>query len=281
MFRLIKTLNNNGVLALEMEHNQEVILLGKGIGFGKKTNERFEGTDDLQVFRLQSESEKGNVRTLLKDINPVYLEITSEIIAEAEKQLDSIDRNILIPLADHIAYAVERMKHQGFAYNPLTPDIFALFPEEYQVALTARAIIFEATNQTINDDEVGFITLHLHAARDYEKVADVLHRAELIRTSINMIEEQMGTTINVSSLAYNRLLSHMKYMFERITRGEEILLDMNDYIRNEFAKTYELAEQICNHISEDLKIKVGEIEIGYLAIHIERVCAREQKNQEK
>ena len=34
MFRVIKPLNNNGLLALT-EEGKEVILLGKGIGFGK------------------------------------------------------------------------------------------------------------------------------------------------------------------------------------------------------------------------------------------------------
>ena len=37
MYRVIKVLNNNGVLALDMEKKQEVILLGNGVGFGKKT----------------------------------------------------------------------------------------------------------------------------------------------------------------------------------------------------------------------------------------------------
>lgn len=39
MFRVIKPLNNNGLLALT-EEGKEVILLGKGIGFGKKSGER-------------------------------------------------------------------------------------------------------------------------------------------------------------------------------------------------------------------------------------------------
>lgn len=39
MFRVIKPLNNNGLLALT-EEGREVILLGKGIGFGKKSGAR-------------------------------------------------------------------------------------------------------------------------------------------------------------------------------------------------------------------------------------------------
>ena len=45
MFRVIKPLNNNGLLALT-EEGREVILLGKGIGFGKKSGERIESLGD-------------------------------------------------------------------------------------------------------------------------------------------------------------------------------------------------------------------------------------------
>ncbi|MBA2901553.1 hypothetical protein DFM95_004716 [Clostridium beijerinckii] len=37
MFRVIKALNHNGVLAINMDNYKEYILLGKGIGFGKKS----------------------------------------------------------------------------------------------------------------------------------------------------------------------------------------------------------------------------------------------------
>ena len=39
MYRVIKVLNNNGVLAFDMDKSREVIFLGNGAGFGKKTGE--------------------------------------------------------------------------------------------------------------------------------------------------------------------------------------------------------------------------------------------------
>ena len=40
MYRVSKVLNNNGLIAIDMEDNQEYVLLGKGIGFGKKISQR-------------------------------------------------------------------------------------------------------------------------------------------------------------------------------------------------------------------------------------------------
>ena len=36
--------------------------------------------------------------------------------------------------------------------------------------------------------------------------------------------------IDVMSLAYNRLMNHVKYMVMRAVRGESIKLDMNEYM---------------------------------------------------
>ena len=52
MYRVIKVLNNNGVLALDAEKKQEVILLGNGVGFGKRAGQRFEGAADARRYEL-------------------------------------------------------------------------------------------------------------------------------------------------------------------------------------------------------------------------------------
>ena len=42
MYRICKVLNHNGVIALDMKDNKEYVLLGKGVGFGKKVGERLD-----------------------------------------------------------------------------------------------------------------------------------------------------------------------------------------------------------------------------------------------
>ncbi len=39
MYRVKKALNHNTVIAIGLEDNQEYLLLGKGVGFGKKVSE--------------------------------------------------------------------------------------------------------------------------------------------------------------------------------------------------------------------------------------------------
>ena len=112
MYRVSKVLNNNGIIAINMEENQEYVLLGKGVGFGKKVSQRFEAPADCTIYRLAQETERGSAKELAKSIAPEFLEIADEILREAEKTFgDTIDRRILFPLADHISFAVGRIRN--------------------------------------------------------------------------------------------------------------------------------------------------------------------------
>ena len=275
MFRVIKALNHNGVLAIDVDMNNEYILLGKGIGFGKKVNERMEVPEDTKIYLLQKETERGSIKDILNNIEPEILEIASEIIMEAEKKFRKVDENILCPLADHIAFALKRINNNEQISNPLTQDIKALFSEEYEVAYKAKDIIKEVKGVDISEDEIGYIALHIHSSLGNEKISQAMETAMLVRDCITSIEKNIGRTIDIDSLSYNRLMSHIKYMAARTLKGESINLDMNDYIKERFPKSFEIAEDICKKLGSELKRELKEVEVGYLAMHIERVFSDE------
>ena len=160
MYRVSKVLNNNGVIAINMEENIEYVLLGKGIGFGKKISERFEAPDGCARYSLREDTERGSAKELAKSIAPEYLEIANAILVEAEEKFGRIDRRILFPLADHISFAVERIRHGEQISNPLTEDIRALFGSEYQVASKLKEILKERLSVEIDSHEIGYVALH-------------------------------------------------------------------------------------------------------------------------
>ena len=91
-----------------------------------------------------------------------YLEIANAILVEAEEKFGRIDRRILFPLADHISFAVERIRHGEQISNPLTEDIRALFGSEYQVASKLKEILKERLSVEIDSHEIGYVALHIH-----------------------------------------------------------------------------------------------------------------------
>ena len=134
MYRVTKVLNHNTIIGVKDDTGTEYLIMDKGIGFGKKISERVEIGENETVYSLQKSTERGEAKKLATSIDPVYLEIANEILDEAERVFNTIDRNILFPLADHIEYAVKRIKNKEQISNPLTDDIRILFYKEFKVA---------------------------------------------------------------------------------------------------------------------------------------------------
>lgn len=278
MYRVSKVLNNNGVIAIEMEENQEYVLLGKGIGFGKKVSQRFEAPSDCTRYSLKDDTERGSVASLVKSVDPVFLEIANEVLREAERTFGNIDKRILFPLADHISFAVARMKNGEQISNPLTGDIHALFYKEFQVASVLKKILSDRMQVEIGDDEIGYVALHVHSAIEDEKVSVAMQMARTVRECVSIIEAETGKKIDVMTLDYNRLMNHVKYMAARLLRGEELKININDYIEIKFPKAFAIATTVCDHLGENIGVQPGEREIGYLAMHIERVYNAGENN---
>lgn len=275
MYRVRKALNHNTLIAISMENNQEYLVIGKGIGFGKKVSERFEIPENIEcsVYSLQEQTERGKAMELIKGIEPVYLEIAGKVLAKSEEVFGKIDKNILFPMADHIAFAVQRIRANEQISNPLTDDIRTLFHMEYKTAECVKDILWEMLQVEIDEHEIGYIALHIHSAIEDENVALSMQIAMAVRECIRMIEEETGQTIDVMSLSYNRLMNHIRYMVARSIKGEKLKLNMNDYMSVKFPKSFWMATEVCKQLEKQLhrNSPLDEVEIGYLAMHIERV----------
>ena len=273
MYRVIKVLNNNGILVLDDATGREQILLGNGVGFGHRMGERMQTLP--QAKRYEMVNEKTSALTRVNGIDPVYIETAGKIIELAEEAMGVLQHDILIPMADHIAMAAARAKEQKEIPNPFKADIAALFEEEYEAAKKGCVILKKMTGIQLGEDEAGYIALHIHAGLAQENVADSLETARLVNACMSMIEESTGKKLPYSSLGYNRLMSHVRYMLARARKGERTDLDLESYARENFPKEYELAEQILRKLEQELKLEFAWEETGFLAIHIRRVTGGE------
>lgn len=271
MFRISKVLNHNSIIGIEEEDNKEYLVMGKGIAFGKKVSDRIEARAEDTVYSLQELTERGNAKDIIKGVSPVCLELANEVLNRAEKEFGKIDRSILFPMADHIEFAVRRIKNHEQISNPLTEDIRILFYKEYKVAQCMEQLLMDKLQVQIDEHEVGYIALHVHSAIENEKVSQAMQVARAVRECISLVERQTGKTINVMSLSYNRLMNHVRYMIARAINGERLKVSMNDYMEIKFPEAFHAAQTICAEIEQSMKITLDEVEIGYLAIHIERV----------
>ena len=264
MYRVLKVINNNALLAYDLHAEKEVIFLATGVGFGKKINTVFDDVDGAKKFYTNEK-----IKEVTQNVDPVYLEIADMILHEAELEFNDVDR--MIQLADHIAFAIERMENNIDIVNPFSKDISLLYKDEYKVAVKGAKIIQDKLGVEINDDEISYITLHIHSALGQDNVADSMQTAMVIDDALALLEKLCRVKLNKESSAYARFLIHLKYMFYRIKNNEVLNLDMNEYAYNTFKSSFDIANEVLKEIEEIAKIIIPKVEIGYLAIHIERI----------
>ena len=259
MYRIAKTLNHNSFIGVEEGNNREYLVMGKGIAFGKKTGQRVQPGDDARIYSLTEMTERGNARTIVQGVSPLSLELASAVLDEAEKD-----------------FAVRRIQNGEQISNPLTDDIRVMFYKEYKVASCIRELLKERLQIEIDEHEIGYLALHVHSAIVEENVSQAMEVARAVRESISLVEHITGHTIDVMSLSYNRMMNHIRYMVARAVSGEKLKVNMNDYMSVKFPKAFQAAKRICEEMEKRLKLPMEEIEIGYLAMHIERIMDREE-----
>ncbi|MGN1267007.1 MAG: PRD domain-containing protein, partial [Dorea sp.] len=127
---------------------------------------------------------------------------------------------------------------------------------------------------------IGYIALHIHSAIQDENISQAMQIAQAVRECISLVERETGKSIDVMSLSYNRLMNHIRNMVARALSGEKLKLNINDYMGIKFPQAFETARFICEQVGKSIKHELGEVEIGYLAMHIERVTSDELDSQE-
>lgn len=275
IFRIAKVLNHNSFIGIENGRKKEFLVMGKGIAFGKKVTQTVEADSGTRVYSLEELTERGDAREIIRSVPPECLELAGEVLDRAEAEFGELDRSILFPMADHIAFAVRRIRNNEQISNPLTEDIRVLFHKEFQVAQCMEQLLQERFQLQIDEHEVGYIALHIHSAIMDEKVSQAMQMARSVRECISLVEKETGKKIDVMSLSYNRLMSHVRYMVARAVSGEKLKVNMNDYMAVKFPEAFKAAEQICAEMEKNLRLPLYDVEIGYLAMHLERVLDTE------
>lgn len=276
-YRITKILNHNSFMGIESKNDQECLIMGKGVAFGKKVGQTVSVTGDARVYSLKELTDRGEAKDIIKSVSPLCLELANEVLDQAEEEFGKVDRSILFTMANHLDFAVRRIQNGEQISNPLTDDIRIMFYKEYKVAGCIRDLLKEKLGIRIDEHEIGYIALHVHAAIVDENVSQAMEIARTVRECICMVEEETGKSIDVMSLSYNRLMNHVRYMVARAIHGEKLKMSLNDYMSVKFPGPYMTAEKICRKMEKSLKLPIPDIEIGYLAMHLERMMDREEE----
>lgn len=273
--RILKVINNNIVSAVD-DKNEEVILMGKGLGFHTKAGQQICTERVEKVFRLNDESAKGRFEELLKQMPLEHIQLSVKIIDYAKQVLKNrMNPNIYITLTDHIDFVIQRIRSGIDFPNPLLWEVKTFYPSEYLIGEYAVSLIRQELGIELKDNEAASVALHLVNAEYNTDMNNTMKITSTIREVLGIIEEYMGRKLDEESLHYSRLVTHLKFLVHRIFTNQ-ILDDgeteLSEMIRRMYPDEYGCSERIADYISGKYEAcTISQDEITYLAVHIRRV----------
>lgn len=272
-YKIIKVLNNNVLLATKVDSKEEMVLVGKGIGFSKHENTIVDIPHEKieKAYGAYDSKTKGDYIKLIEQLDSDVIGVSEEIISKAESLLGNLSKHIHIALTDHIGFALERIKMGMEINNPFLYEIKTLYAEEFHAGEIAADMINNTLDVEINDSEIGFIALHFHSARQNRKVSETVKNTRLLKEIVEIIENSLNYKLSNEGLMYSRLITHLKTALNRLEEHKYIENILLDSIKEKFIDSFAIALKIGSYIEDNTNMKISEAELGFMALHIERI----------
>lgn len=269
-----KVINNNIISAYE-KSGAEVIVMGRGIGSKKKQGEMVPADQISKIFRIKSRTLAEQFKELLANMPLERVRISDEIISHAKDHLKlKLNQSIYVTLTDHINFAIERVSQGIEPQNALLWEIKRFYPQEFQLGIYALELIQDRLDILLPEDEAGFIALHFVNAEYGTDIRDAVKFPDQMQAIVDIVERDLGILLDESSLHYERFMTHIKFLIQRIYRKE--LLSSEDrelslLMQRKYPREYQCSLKVAEYIMQATGSRLSEEEIMYLSVHIRRV----------
>ncbi|SFX84008.1 transcriptional antiterminator, BglG family [Bacillus altitudinis] len=272
-----KVINNNVVSAFDDEQH-ELVIMGRGIAFQKKSGDPIDEERIEKVFSIQNKDISEKFKTLLYDIPIEYMQVCEAIIDHARTTLNkNLNDSIYVTLTDHITFAIERHQKGMDIKNALLWEIKRLYKEEFMCGIEAIRIIQDKLNIHLPDDEAGFIAMHIVNAELNEEMPNVIQITKLIQDILNIVKYHFQIDLDEESLNYFRFVTHLKFFGQRLF-NETQMENQNEFlyevVKEKNTAAFQCAEKINDYVQKEYNRSLIEDEMLYLTLHIDRVIKR-------
>lgn len=279
--RIFRIFNNN-VVATLTDDRKEAIVQGSGIGFQKKPGDVIDESKIEKLFIFHDE-ERTKFDKLMEDMPIEYFQIAQEIADMAREQLEiELSNKVLISLTDHISFAIEREKQGVRLPNLMLSEVRSLYPSEYQIGRKGLVLIQEHTGVELADDEAGYIAIHIVNAELNVGSENTTNILRLSKGVIHIIEKIYGLDIKEDSLDSSRLLTHLKFLAQRIFTKEVVQFeentDMSEWLQPAFGvmiqknkRGQSCIQEITKFIKTTFSYDLSQEEQVYLMMHLLKV----------
>lgn len=271
---ILKIINNNIVSATDEDGN-EVVAMGRGLGFKRKPGQDIAETEIEKIFRIDNQDSMERFKKLLKGLPMEYVQLADEIISCAKENLDiMLSETVYLTLTDHISFVIDQCKAGRSFTNILHEEVKRFYSDEYTVGLKAVEMIRERTGCALDADEAASIALHLVNAEFDMSVKDTWVMTNMIQDMLSMIEQELQIE-NQDSLYKGWLSINLKFLAHRMLKLPPDQAGPNpelaEFSKSHYSREYQLADKVNQYVVEKYECRMTEEEKLYLVLHIGRI----------
>lgn len=272
---ILKKINNNVALA-SSDAGEEIVVFGKGVGFHEMPYELEDESVIQRVFRDVDEKCIGGFANIADDV----LLVASGIVAMADKALDcALAGNLVVCLADHLQYALERTGDGIAIENPLSHEVAFVYPREVELGRRGIELVSERMGVNLPESEITSIALHLVNAEvdgmgSSQDMDLVMKSTVILERATQVIEGQLGQQFDRTSYAYVRFVAHLRFLIRRLMRGGCKETENSGLFRQaarDFPDAYRCAAGINEYLKRDYNWSCSDEEMLYLMMHVNRL----------
>ena len=279
--RISRIYNNNVVLTVDHQ-GQESVMIGRGIAFGKRKGQLVDPSAVEQTFVPEQGMSGERLSMTLSEIPAEILSIATllESKVRAEGALE-LSNSFILPLADHLHYAVVRARDGVRVEYPLAPEVTVLYPREVEYGRAVLEMVRERLQVELDPNEAIPLALHLvNAQFATADMSQAFRMTEVFAQVFEIIEASYERKIDPDSMSAARFVTHLRYLFVRASRASTNRAEDDEVsqpsllaaLRADAPRAYACAQKVLLVLQMQLKQSLTRDELTYLTIHIARLA---------
>lgn len=273
--KVLKSINNNVVSCLD-ENGQEVIAMGRGLGFALRSGDELDETKVEKLFRMQTPDEARRLTDLFSTLPSQQIELCSRIVDRATQDLGRrLCPSVYLTLTDHICFAIERLRQGTVFQNTLLAEVRTFYPREYALGKYGLELLWQELGIRFPDDEAANIALHLVNAEYENSISDTLRITQTLHDILSTLTGWPRLHLDTASGFYDEFTVHLKFLVLRAfsgngqPRGDEGFVAS---VRRCYPDEFHCAQQIIEGLERRTGNSLPAEEQAYLAASLHRTC---------
>ncbi|GIO24116.1 BglG family transcription antiterminator [Oceanobacillus sp. J11TS1] len=167
------------------------------------------GTNKIANTNLNKQEFESFVNNTLKDIiNEILIKIDNRLNLRLQD-----DEELFIALGFHLKPAINRLRYGMNVRNPMLDEMKTKYPLAFDAAILASKVLRERLGIEMDEDEIGYIALHISVAMYRQKMNQCVKRCIIVCAS------GMGSAML------------LKYKLQSIYFNRIVVVDTIDYYR--------------------------------------------------